>query len=204
MVLAESLGALVRQTTGGAEQAIEIVACGELAGLDLSPLVVAVTKGILRCSNEGVNYVNASMLAEKRGIHIKKSTSTDSESYLSLLKVILTTDKETNATTGTIIGRDIQRILRVDGYHTSIEPAEHMLVLPHKDKPGMIAQVATLLSKENINISMMQVGRKIRDQVGGESVMIIDVDESVSDNILKQLQKIDGIYGARYINLRVS
>jgi hypothetical protein len=34
--------------------------------------------------------------------------------------------------------------------------------------------------------------------------MIIDVDESVSDNILKQLQKIDGIYGARYINLRVS
>ena len=204
MALAESLGALVRQTTGGAEQAIEIVACGELAGLDLSPLVVAVTKGILRCSNEGVNYVNASMLAEKRGIHIKKSTSTDSESYLSLLKVILTTDKETNATTGTIIGRDIQRILRFDGYHTSIEPAEHMLVLPHKDKPGMIAQVATLLSKENINISMMQVGRKIRDQVGGESVMIIDVDESVSDNILKQLQKIDGIYGARYINLRVS
>jgi L-serine deaminase len=79
-----------------------------------------------------------------------------------------------------------------------------MLVLPHKDKPGMIAQLATLLSKENNNISMMQVGRKIRDQVGGESVMIIDVDESVSDKILKQLQKIDGIYGARYINLRVS
>jgi L-serine deaminase len=65
----------------------------------------------------------------------------------------------------------------------------------------MIAQVATLLSKENINISMMQVGRKIRAQVGGESVMILNVDEAVSDNALKQLQKIDGIYSTRYINL---
>jgi D-3-phosphoglycerate dehydrogenase len=62
--------------------------------------------------------------------------STDSENYMSLLKVILTTDKETNATAGTILGKDIPRILRFDGYHTSMEPAEHMLMLPHKDKRG--------------------------------------------------------------------
>jgi D-3-phosphoglycerate dehydrogenase len=202
MAIAENLGALVRQVTSGAAQEIQIVACGELAALDLSPLVVAVTKGVLCCSREGVNYVNAPKLAERSGIHVKKSTSTDSESYLSLLKVILTTDKEINETTGTVIGKDIPRILRFNGYHTSIEPAEHMLVLPHKDKPGMIAQVATLLGKENINISMMQVGRKIRARIGGESVMILNVDEPVSDIILKQLQGIEGIYSANYVNLK--
>ena len=203
MALAENLGSFVRQITVGAEEEIEIIACGELADVDTSPLAIAIAKGILLCSNEGVNFVNALTLAEKRGIRIKKSKSTDSESYLSLLKVMLTTDKETNSTAGTIIGKDIPRILRFDGYHTSIEPAGHMLILPHKDKPGMIAQVATLLSKENINISMMQVGRKIRAQVGGESVMILNVDEAVSDTTLKQLQKIDGIYSARYINLTI-
>jgi D-3-phosphoglycerate dehydrogenase len=140
-------------------------------------------------------------LAERSGIHIKRSTSTDAENYLSLLKVILTTEKETTGTTGTILGKDIPRILRLNGYHTSIEPAEHMLVLPHKDKPGMIAQVATVLSKEHINISMMQVGRKVRAQVGGESVMILNVDEPVSDIILTRLQQIDGIYSAKYVNL---
>ncbi len=201
MALAENLGALVRQTTNGAAQEIDIVACGELAQLDVSPLVIAVTKGVLCCSSEGVNYVNAPKLAERMGIHVKKSTSTDSESYLSLLKVALATDKETNETTGTVLGKDIPRILRFNGYHTSIEPAEHMLVLPHKDKPGMVAQVATLLSKENINISMMQVGRKVRAHVGGESVMILNVDEPVSDIILKQLQKIDGVYSAKYVSL---
>jgi D-3-phosphoglycerate dehydrogenase len=202
MALAENLGALVRQATNGAAQEIEIVACGELAKLDLSPLVVAVTKGILCCSREGVNYVNAPKLAERSGVRVKKSTLTDSESYLSLLKVILTTDKETNQTTGTILGKDIPRILRFNGYHTSIEPAEHMLIVPHKDKPGMVAQVTTLLSKENINISMMQVARKIRAQAGGESVMILNVDEPVDDTILKQLRKIDGIYSAKYVNLK--
>jgi D-3-phosphoglycerate dehydrogenase len=77
-----------------------------------------------------------------------------------------------------------------------------MLVLPHKDKPGMIAQVATLLSKENINISMMQVGRKVRAQIGGDSAMILNVDEPVCENMLRQLQKIDGIYRAEYVNLK--
>jgi D-3-phosphoglycerate dehydrogenase len=201
MALTENLGAFMRQITSGAAQEIEIVACGELAQSDLSPLIVAVTKGVLCCTSEGVNYVNAPKLAERQGIHVKKSTSTDSENYLSLLKVILTTDKETNRVTGTVIGKDIPRILRLNGYHTSIEPAEHMLVLPHKDKPGMVAQVAALLSKENINISMMQVGRKVREQIGGESVMIINVDEPVSEITLGQLQKIDGIYSAKYVNL---
>ncbi len=201
MALAENLGALVRQVTNGAAREIEIVACGELAQLDLSPLIVAVTKGVLCCSSEGVNFVNASKIAARRGINVKKATSTDSENYLSLLKVILTTDKETSRTTGTMIGKDIPRILRLNGYHTSIEPAEHMLILPHKDKPGMVAQVAAVLSNNNINISMMQVGRKVRAQVGGESVMILNVDEPVSDIMLKQLQEIDGIYSAKYVNL---
>jgi D-3-phosphoglycerate dehydrogenase len=203
MALAENLGSLVRQVTTGAAREIEIVACGDLAGLEISPLVVAVTKGVLECSGEGVNYVNAPRLAEKNGIHFKKSTSTDSENYMGLLKVVLTTDKETNKTKGTIIGNAIPRILGINGYHTSIEPAEHMLVLPHKDKPGMIAQVATLLSKENINISMMQVGRKVRSQAGGESIMILNIDEPVTGCILEQLQKIDGIYTAKYVNLKV-
>ena len=76
-----------------------------------------------------------------------------------------------------------------------------MLILPHKDKPGMVAQVATVLSKENINISMMQVGRKVRAEIGGESVMILNVDEPVSESILGRLQRIEGIYDARYVNL---
>jgi len=60
IALAENLGALVRQITSGAVREIEIVASGELAELDLSPLVVAVTKGVLCCSSEGVKLCQRS------------------------------------------------------------------------------------------------------------------------------------------------
>lgn len=202
MALAENLASLVRQLTNGAAQEIEIMACGELAVLDISPLIVAAAKGIMECSIEGVNYVNAPVLAQKSGIHFRKTTSTDSESCMGLLKVVLTTDKETNRTAGTVVEGDIPRILGINGYNTSIEPAEHMLVLPHKDRPGMVAKVATLLSNHNINISMMQVGRKFREQPGGESVMVLNVDDPVTDDILRQLHEIDGIFDAKYVNLK--
>jgi len=195
MTLAENLGSLVRQTTSGVAKNVEIVACGELADLDISPLAIAVTKGMLCCSQEGVNYVNAPILAQKRGLHVKESKSTDSGSYVGLLKVILTTEEE-------VIGKDIPRIIRLNGYYANIEPAEHMIVLPHHDRPGMIAQVAGLLGNENINISMMQVGRKERSTPGGESVMVLNVDDPVSKEMLTKLKEIDGIYGAKYVNLK--
>jgi D-3-phosphoglycerate dehydrogenase len=202
MALAENLGSLVRQITSGASKNIEIVACGELADLDISPLSIAVAKGVLSCSSEGVNYVNAPILAKKRGIHIKESKSTNSGSYVGLLKVILTTEEETNETNGTVIGKDIPRITRINGYYANIEPADHMLVLPHQDKPGMIAQVAGMLGKEGINISMMQVGRKDRSAAGGESVMILNVDDPVSKDMLSSLTEVEGIYKAKYVNLK--
>lgn len=204
MLLAENLGALARQISLGATKNVEIIASGELANLDISPLSVAATKGVLGSTAEGVNYVNAPIIAKKAGIHVIESKSTDSGSYIGMLKIALSTDKEICIVSGTVIGNNIPRIIRVNDYHTDIDPGEHMLVLPHQDKPGMIAGVASLLGKENINISMMQVGRKKRDHAGGESVMILNVDDPVKDSILESLKQIDGIYSAKYVNLKTS
>ncbi|MGD9581324.1 MAG: phosphoglycerate dehydrogenase [Vampirovibrionia bacterium] len=201
MEIAEKLGALVRQITPGATKSIEVVACGDLASKKISPLSIAVTKGVLSCSTEGVNYVNAPIIAKRKDIHVTEAKSTDSSCYISLLKVILKTDESENVVTGTVIGNNNPKILRIDGYLTDIEPASHMLVLPHTDKPGMIAKVATLLGKDNINISMMQVGRKDRGQAGGESCMVLNIDDPVTKDIIEELKNIEGIKSAKYISL---
>lgn len=201
MEIAEKLGALVRQITPGATKSIEVIACGNIADVNISPLSIAITKGVLSCSKEGVNYVNAPIIAKKNNIHVTESKSTDSGCYISLLKVVIKTDETENVVTGTVIGEDIIKILRINGYFTDIEPAPHMLVLPHQDKPGMIAKVATLLGKDNINISMMQVGRKDRDQAGGESCMVLSIDDPVTKEILAELSNLEGIKSAKYVSL---
>ena len=45
-------------------KSIEITALGDLSGLDIQPLEVAVLKGVLSSILEGVNYVNAPYLAK--------------------------------------------------------------------------------------------------------------------------------------------
>lgn len=201
MQIAENLGTIVREVTKGATKSIEIIACGELAHVDISPLVIAVAKGVLSCSKEGVNYVNAPLITKNLGITTKQSKSDDSANYLDMLKVVLTTDEDSNIAIGTMLAMNIPRILRINGYFLNIEPGKHMLLCPHHDKPGMIAKVANLCGEENINISSMQVGRREREQGSIESIMVMTVDEPVSEQTIEKLKALDGIYNAKYIKL---
>ena len=82
-----------------------------------------------------------------------------------------------------------------------------MLLVPHENKPGMIAAVATVLGDDGINISRMQVAQK--SYAKGEirqdekSIMIINTDDKVEQNTLDKIAKINGIYESSYIRLNV-
>ena len=82
-----------------------------------------------------------------------------------------------------------------------------MLLVPHVNKPGMIAQVATVLGTDNVNISRMQVVQKSfkKDaaKTDEKSMMIINTDNEVCDETLAKIEKIDGIYEAKFVKLNV-
>jgi len=200
MNLAENLGTLVRQISNGAIKSIKIRTYGSLAQLDSSPLKIAVLKGILSGNLEGVNYVNAPIIAKSRGIIVEDSKSDTSCNYVGLISVKLITDTEAHTVNGAMIAENTPRIVKIDDYNTSIAPAEHILITPHHDKPGMIAKVATILGTNSVNISMMQVARKDKT-VGGESTMIINTDDLVKPELLEQIKQIDGVFNAVYVNL---
>lgn len=201
MNLAENLGLFVRQISHGAVKKVEIITQGSLAQLDPSPLKVAVLKGILSYNLEGVNYVNAPIVAKSNGIELVDSRSEKTDNYLGLITINLTTNTETHTISGSMIVDSSPRIVKIDDCYTSIAPAEHILLAPHKDKPGMIAKVATILGQSNTNISMMQVSKK-DNNVGGESIMIINIDSPVEKEKLEEIKKVDGVYDAIYIRLR--
>ncbi len=201
MNLAENLGLLIRQLAKGAVKRIEIKTLGELASFDSSPLKVAILKGILSYSHESVNFVNAPVIAKSQGIEVVETKSERSINYAGLITVSLTTDVRCYSVSGAMIAENTPRIVKIDDYNTSIAPAEHILICPHTDKPGMIAKVATILGNNDINISMMQVGRKSPEATGGESMMIINTDDLVSEKMLEEIKKVDGINDAVYITL---
>lgn len=199
MKLAEDLGKFVRQYTKGSSQKIEITASGHLAEVDISPLKTAILKGILSVSTEGVNYVNAPYIAQSKNITINDVKSNEKCSYAGLLSIKLDTKEESNTISGALITNKFPRIVAINGYTTSIEPSENILIVPHENKPNMIGQVATILGENSINISMMQVSD---DKNSKESIMIINIDSPIKEEINSKIKQIDGVIDSKYINLK--
>lgn len=200
MQIAENSGELGMQISEGVIRSIEITAQGDLAALDIQPLEVAVLKGALSAVLEGVNYVNAPVLAKKRGIDIISTRSNVKCNFAGLLTIKFTTDKGTNIVAGALVAKDIPRIVKINDYETSIRPQKHMLFVPHVNKPSMIAKVAQVIGENNINIGSMNVVQK-NDRHDIESVMVINIDSEVNSEVLKQIGAIDGVHNPKYINL---
>jgi len=187
MQIAENSGELAVQLSSGVIKSIEITAQGDLADLDIQPLEVAVLKGALSARLEGVNYVNAPVIAKKRGVDIISTRSRVKCNYAGLITVKLTTDKEVTIIAGALIAKDIPRIVKINDYGTTIRPERHMLIVPHVNKPSMIAKVAQVIGENGINIGSMNVVQK-NDKHETESIMVINVDTEVDDKTLDAIK----------------
>ena len=202
MQIAENSGELAVQLADGVVKTVEITADGKLADLDIQPLEVAILKGILSSRLEGVNYVNAPIIAKKRGIEITTSKTKVETTFTGRITIKLTTDKETVIVAGALVAKDIPRIVRINGYETSIRPEKHLLIVPHVNKPSMIAQVAKVIGEDGINIGSMNVVQK-NDRHETESIMLINIDTAVEDKTLTEISKIDGVHNPKYVSFTV-
>lgn len=200
MNLAENIGLFARQIIEGGIKQLELTVKGKLSQYDTTPIKVAVLKGVLSHNLEDVNYVNAPIIVKQQGFEVIESKSEQAGNYAGSITVKITTDSGVRTVSGAMIADKTPRIVKIDDYEISLEIAEHILMTPHQDKPGMIAKVSTILGSDNINIRMMMVARK-EDTVGGESTMIITTDEHIWDEILEEIKQVEGIYDAKYIYL---
>ena len=101
-----------------------------------------------------------------------------------------------------MVTKDIPRIVKINEYETSIRPEKHVLIVPHTNKPSMIAKVAKVIGEKDINIESMNVVQK-NDKHETESIMVISVDMPVGEETLIPISMIDGIHNPKYINLTV-
>ncbi len=73
-----------------------------------------------------------------------------------------------------------------------------MLFTLHRDMPGIIGKIGSLLGSYNVNIASMQVGRKI---VRGDAVMVLSLDDPLPEGILNEITKVAGIRDAYTVKL---
>ncbi len=197
--LAETLGNMVGQLAGGRIELLNVRLQGELATNQSQPLVVAALKGLLsQALRERVNYVNASIEAKERGIRVIETRDSSVSDYSGSLCLAATGSLGEHSVTGALLGDDEIRITNIDEFPINIPPTQHMLFTLHRDMPGIIGTIGSLLGDFNVNIASMQVGRKI---VRGDAVMVLSLDDPIPEGILTEIIKVPGIRDAYTVTL---
>lgn len=197
--LAEVLGKFIAQVMDKAIDKITINYNGDLAKHDLTTLTNTILKGLLRPAlADSVNYVNAPIVAKNRGIKVEQAKSESMKNYANLITLEVEGDGERHSLAGTIFSKNEIKLVQLDNYSMDTTPTKHMLIVPHDDKPGMIGTIGNILGKYNINVAGMQVGRT---EVGGQAVMIINIDHLVPEEALEVMCQAEGISNVRYVCL---
>jgi D-3-phosphoglycerate dehydrogenase len=198
--LAETLGKLLIQLANGQLTELEVRLQGEFAAHPSQPLIVAALKGILSSAlGDSINYVNASMEARERGIHVLEVKDEVSRDYAGgSLQLSSRSAKGSHSVTGAVFADGELRITTIDDFPVNVAPSRHMLLTRHRDMPGIIGQLGSLLGEHNVNIASMQVGRRI---VRGDAVMVLSVDDPIPPSLLAIIHDINGIQEAHPVTL---
>ncbi len=196
--LAEKIGKLCMQLIGSNYEKVEVSYYGDISEHNVSPLTLAVLKGLLEpVLGAGVNYVNAPTIAKERKIKVIESKSKSVEGYPSQISVKLSKKTEEKLVSGSIIGKEA-RIVQIDEYRIDVLPSRYMIVARHEDHPNIIGPCCMILGRNSINIAGMQVGRI---NLGGEAIMVLNIDSDVSDNVLDEIRSVEGITDAKRVVL---
>ena len=196
--LAEKLGSLQAQLLKGRFLTVRIGYSGEIANYTLAPLTTAILKGLLEpILREAVNYVNAPLIARERDIRVVETKSVTRENFVSLISLEVESTEAKGSAAGTLFGRGDPRIVRLSGLHVDAVPRGYMLVIFHKDKPGIIGKMGTILGNEQVNIAAMTLGREKE----GSELTVLNLDSSVPERALKEIGKIEEISQVRLVRL---
>jgi len=195
--LTQKMSFLIAQMDKSAIESIKIEAEGEIAeyleSLETFAIVGALTHSL---TNEKINYVNATFVANERGLKVDSSVHSNNSAFKNQVSIKITTKNGVNSVSGTIFDEDVQRIIKINGNLMDVEPTGKMILLSNSDVPGVIGQVGQILGSEGINIADFRLGRS-KDG----ALAVILVDEDVSSDILQKLENLEAARSVSYAQI---
>ncbi|NLF34680.1 MAG: L-serine ammonia-lyase, iron-sulfur-dependent, subunit beta [Clostridiales bacterium] len=90
------------------------------------------------------------------------------------------------------------RVNAIDAMEAAFTGDYPTLIIRNEDRPGLVAEVSTLLSEHGVNIATMQL---YRDRRGGLAVMVIESDQPIPAGMLGYLRTQPGIVRCTYLDM---
>jgi len=171
-----------------------IIMQGKIAPLEPEPVATAFLSGLLQVTTDRrVSIVNARAIAAELGVRVEVRGDDRATAFASMLRI----EGGSTRVAGThVFGGP--RIVAIDGFEIDAIPSGPMLITRHRDVPGMIGKVGTILGEASINISTMQVSRV---DAGGAALMILATDRRTDTATIDRLRAIGGVESVRALDI---
>lgn len=197
--LAERLGSIQTQLIDEPIKAITVNYIGEIANVDVSVITRALMKGIFNpILEEDVNYVNALLIAQERGIKVTEKKTAKITDFANLISVEFDTGKKKHFIMGTLFTNKEPRIIKIDKYYVEAIPEGYMLFVSNNDVPGVVGRIGTILGKGGINIAEMSFGR---DKKTGEAISLLNVDSEIPKTVMRKLKDAKDILDVKQVKV---
>jgi len=198
MDLGRKLGSFLGQVTRSGIVEVAVEFDGQASQLNIEPVMASTLAGLIEPVMAAANIVNASTLAQSRGINIAAIRHDRPCDYQTKLRVSVKYKEfdgiEKNRTiAGTLVGMAMPRIIEVQHIVVESDFPEHLLYLRNYDKPGFIGDLGTLCGRNDINIATFHLGRR---EIGGEAIALVEIDEAPNDAFMKALRELPQVVRA--------
>jgi D-3-phosphoglycerate dehydrogenase len=200
ILLCEKIGKLHGQLAEESPSEVRVEFSGDITKLPTSPLTLAAVKGILEPILEDVtvNLVNAPSIAKERGIRVTESKASDNKDFANLITVSLLFKSGQRVIAGTIFGKTHPRLVRFEDYYLEVIPEGKIFIIKNEDKPGVVGAIGTLLAKNNLNISRLQLGLNNHSKL---AAAFYHVEGNITPHVLEEIKKVPGIVSVQKVEL---
>ena len=197
--LVTRLANFIIQIAEGPMRSVSIRYSGEVCEMNLEYLTSTVVRKLLSpILGPEINLINATRIAQQRGIKLEETRVPVPENFTSQVEIEVRTEEESRRVSGTVFTDKLPRIVAVDGYDLEVVPRGYMIFLTNDDKPGVIGDIGTVLGKCNVNVAGMHLGREIE---GGTALALLLIDAAIDEEVVDQVRRIDNVLTAKAIRI---
>src|SRR6185503_21326976 len=147
---------------------------------------------------DGVNYVNAEVVAQGRSIEVVQSVHAQPGEYAQLVQVTVEGEGGRVELAGTLFGDHDPRVVRFEGFRLEFRPTGKLLVLRNRDVPGVVGKLGTILGEGGVNIAEIHLARRDGEP---DAIAVMRLDQAPSAQTLERLRSLPEVKQVRMADL---
>lgn len=157
----------------------------------------ALVAGILGMGTDDERIKQSFDIAKNLGIEVNFIESDLGEVHPNTVKIEFIYNDNISYIIGSSIGGGSIAVVNIDGEEVYFTGEYPTLIVKYADKKGMISKIGFTIALGDINIATLKVDRESK---GETATAVIETDNKVTDNIINEISKLEGVFSVRFID----